>query len=67
VAEGDQLACAAAGVSALAQAVLGSTLLGRGYLAVSSGTIPDEMIREYIDEQEGEQVADDSRFPIDNP
>ena len=25
------------------------------------------MIREYIDEQEGEQVAGDSRFPIDNP
>jgi putative transposase len=39
----------------------------RGYLAVSSGTITDEMIREYIDEQEGEQVADDSRFPIDHP
>jgi putative transposase len=38
----------------------------RGYLAVSSGTITDEMIREYIDEQEGEQIADDSRFPIDN-
>jgi putative transposase len=39
----------------------------RGYLAVSSGTITDEMIREYIDEQEGQQIADDSRFPIDNP
>jgi putative transposase len=38
----------------------------RGYLAVRSGTIPDEMIREYIEEQEGEQIADDSRFPIDN-
>ena len=38
----------------------------RGYLAVSSGTITDEMIREYIEEQEGEQVPDDSRFPIDN-
>jgi len=25
------------------------------------------MIREYIDEQEGEQIADDSRFPIDSP
>ena len=44
----------------------GRHLWGRGYLAVSSGTITDEMIREYIDEQEGEQVADDSRFPIDN-
>ena len=39
----------------------------RGYLAVSSGTITYEMIREYIDEQEGEQITDDSRFPIDNP
>ena len=37
----------------------------RGYLAVSSGTITDDMIRQYIDEQQGEQIADDSRFPID--
>ena len=37
----------------------------RGYLAVSSGTITDEMIKEYIEEQEGEQIVDDSRFPID--
>jgi len=34
---------------------------------VSSDTITDKMIREYIDERQGEQVADDSRFPIDNP
>ncbi len=38
----------------------------RGYLAVSSGTITDETVKEYIDEQEGEQIADDSRFPIDS-
>lgn len=44
----------------------GRHLWARGYLAVSSGTITDEMIREYSEEQEGEQVADDSRFPIDN-
>ena len=44
----------------------GRHLWARGYLAVSSGNITDEMIREYIDEQEGEQIADDSRFPIDN-
>ena len=44
----------------------GRHLWARGYLAVSSGTITDEMIREYIDEQQGEQIADDSRFPIDN-
>jgi len=25
------------------------------------------MVREYIEEQEGEQIADDGRFPIDNP
>jgi putative transposase len=39
----------------------------RGYLAASSGTITDEMIKEYIDEQEGESIVDDSRFPIDPP
>ena len=39
----------------------------RGYFAVTSGTITDEMIKEYIEEQEGEQITDDSRFPIDNP
>ncbi len=44
----------------------GRHLWARGYLAVSSGTITDEMIREYIEEQEDEQIADDSRFPIDN-
>jgi putative transposase len=43
----------------------GRHLWARGYLAVSSGNITDEMIREYNDEQEGEQIADDSRFPID--
>ena len=39
----------------------------RGYFAVSSGNITDEMIQQYIDEQEGESIADDSRFTIDNP
>ena len=43
----------------------GRHLWARGYLAVSSGNITDEMVREYIDEQEGEQIADNSRFPID--
>ena len=38
----------------------------QGFLAVNSVPLQDEMIREYIDEQEGEQIADDSRFPIDN-
>jgi len=38
----------------------------RGYLAVSSGNLTDEMIEQYINEQEGEPVHDDSRFPIDN-
>ena len=37
-----------------------------GYMAVSSGTITDEMVAEYIAEQEGEPVHDDSQFPIDN-
>ena len=39
----------------------------RGYFAVSSGTITDEMIQEYINEQEGEEIVYDSRFPIDSP
>ena len=38
----------------------------RGYLAVSSGSLTDEMVAQYIEEQEGEPVHDDSQFPIDN-
>jgi putative transposase len=43
----------------------GRHLWARGYLAVSSGNITDEMIQAYIEEQEGEPVTDDSRFQID--
>ncbi|MED7788555.1 IS200/IS605 family transposase [Francisella sp. 19X1-34] len=43
----------------------GRHLWARGYMAVSSGNITDEMIQEYIDSQEGEPV-DDSRFQIDS-
>ena len=43
----------------------GRHLWGRGYLAVSSGNITDEMIHQYIESQEGEPVTDDSRFQID--
>ena len=43
----------------------GKHLWARGYLAVATGTVTDEVIRAYIDEQAGEQIADDSRFPID--
>ncbi len=43
----------------------GRHLWARGYLAVSSGNITDEMIQQYIQEQEGEPVVDDSRFEID--
>jgi putative transposase len=35
---------------------------GRGYLAVSSDNIMDELIQQYIQEQEGESISDDSRF-----
>ena len=44
----------------------GRHLWARGYFAVSSGNITDEMINEYINEQEGEPVGDDSRFQIDS-
>ena len=37
----------------------------RGYLAVSSGNLTDEMIQKYIEEQEGEPLDDNSRFQID--
>lgn len=38
----------------------------RGYLAVSSGTVTDEAIKAYIEEQAGEQVAEEEgRFQID--
>jgi hypothetical protein len=32
-------------------------------MAVSSGRVTEETIRGYIHAQEGEQIADDSRFP----
>ena len=43
----------------------GRHVWARGYLAVSSGTITDEMVQGYISEQEGEPIQDDSRFVID--
>jgi putative transposase len=43
----------------------GRHLWARGYLAVGSGNITDEMMQQYIEEQEGEPVVDDSRFQID--
>ena len=43
----------------------GRHLWARGYMAISSGNITDEMIQKYIEEQEGE-VIDDGRFQIDS-
>ena len=43
----------------------GRHLWSRGYMAVSSGNVTDEMIQEYIEQQEGESIVDDSRFLID--
>ncbi len=43
----------------------GRHLWARGYLVVSSGTITDKMVEEYIAEQEGEPMQDDSQFVID--
>ncbi len=38
----------------------------RGYFAVSAGAITDEAIKQYIEEQEGEEVAEtEGRFRID--
>ena len=38
---------------------------GRGYMAITSGNITDEMIQQYIDDQEGEPV-DDCQFTSDS-
>ena len=43
----------------------GRHLWARGYLAVSSGTITDDMIKKYIQEQEGQPVEEEDRFQID--
>ena len=43
----------------------GRHVWARGYLAVSSGTITDEMVEQYIAEQEGEPIQDESQFVID--
>ena len=51
----------------LRKAFWGRHLWARGYLAVSTGNVTDEMVQAYIAEQEGEPVHDDSRFVIDNP
>jgi putative transposase len=45
---------------------LGPAFLGERVSGVSSGNITDEMVKEYIEEQLGEQIIDDSRFPIDS-
>jgi putative transposase len=45
----------------------GKHFWARGYLAVSTGTITDEVITAYIAEQEGEPLHDDSQFQIDSP
>ena len=43
----------------------GRHVWARGYLAVSSGTITDEMVEQCIAEQEGEPIQDESQFVID--
>jgi putative transposase len=43
----------------------GRHLWARGSFAVTAGTITDKMMKEYIAEQEGEPVNDDSRVRID--
>ena len=43
----------------------GRHLWARGYMAISSGNITDEMIQKYIEEQEGE-IVDDGRFQINS-
>ena len=44
----------------------GRHLWARGYFAVTSGTITDAIVKQYIADQEGEPLQDDSRFRIDD-
>ena len=44
----------------------GKHFWARGYLAVAAGSVSDEQIRDYIENQAGEALIDDSRFPIDS-
>lgn len=37
----------------------GKHFWSRGYLAVSTGNITDEMMQEYIEQQEGESIGGD--------
>ena len=43
----------------------GRHLWARGYMAISSGNITDELIQKYIEEQEGETV-EAGQFQIDS-
>jgi putative transposase len=43
----------------------GRHLRAYGYLAVSSANITDELIQQYLQEQEGEPITGDSRFQVD--
>jgi putative transposase len=43
----------------------GRHLWARGYMAISSGNITDELIQKYIEEQEGESM-ENCQFQIDS-
>ena len=54
------------GFAHLQKAFWGRHLWARGYLAVSTGNLTDEMVTAYIAEQDGEPVHDDRLFVIDS-
>ena len=67
VVEGDQLKGTPSGVPHLRKKFWGRHFWARGYLAVEYGdNHRRDDRRRTSDEQEGEPVHDDSRFPIDN-
>lgn len=53
-------------ISTFKKAILGTAPMG-SWISCSQlrENITDEMIQQYIEEQEGEPIIDDSRFPID--
>ena len=49
----------------LRKAFWGQHLWARGYFAVSTGTVTDEIIKEYIEKQDIEQKDDDFKISHD--
>ena len=67
MAEGHKFENPPSGVCLSEEEVLGETFLGARLSGSQCGERNREMIKKYIEEQEGKPVNNDSRYVIDNP